>query len=209
MGAPACARLLVPWTSCPNLNPSGWDDISVWDLLRTKLRRKKKWKTSKDWTKMVAGYAWKTFSSLSGSLSFGAGFVWKLCVPTKSDWNTTKALLDVFLFFCIFLFCQFICHPSPIKESIRLKHFVLLADKGISVWAIQWHSYLLCAPLNSHSKPNNHFLFKSKNADLQVNGVFILRFDLHTYGRVHASDRNESRYNIIGKKGWLPSKKFT
>lgn len=116
MGAPACARLLVPWTSCPNLNPSGWDDISVWDLLRTKLRRKKKWKTSKDWTKMVAGYAWKTFSSLSGSLSFGAGFVWKLCVPTKSDWNTTKALLDVFLFFCIFLFCQFICHPSPIKQ---------------------------------------------------------------------------------------------
>lgn len=102
MGAPACARLLVPWTSCPNLNPSGWDDISVWDLLRTKLRRKKKWKTSKDWTKMVAGYAWKTFSSLSGSLSFGAGFVWKLCVPTKSDWNTTKALLTCFYFFVFF-----------------------------------------------------------------------------------------------------------
>ena len=208
-GCTSMCTVVGPLNILPQLEPQwlGW-----YFCLRPVEDKAQKEEEMKDFKRLDKDGCWLCMKDVFVSVrefEFWSRVCLKALCANKKWLEHNKSTFDVFLFFCIFLFCQFICHPSPIKESIRLKHFVLLADKGISVWAIQWHSYLLCAPLNSHSKPNNHFLFKSKNADLQVNGVFILRFDLHTYGRVHASDRNESRYNIIGKKGWLPSKKFT
>lgn len=96
----------------PTRKPQWLGFISVWDMLRTKLRGKKKWKTSKDWTKMVAGYAWKTFSSLSGSLSFKVGLFesFVLCA-NKNDSNTTTALLTVFF-----------CSVNSFAVQVKLKN---------------------------------------------------------------------------------------